>query len=735
MGLENIQANSPESPAIPSDPLADLVSGQRGKDALRSPEALKRLSKVKEWFYEARIRQAENRYEQARDADYYDGLQWLEQDILELRDRHQAPLVFNKTAQYINWILGTERRTRVDFHVYSREADGDDTAEIKTKLLKWISDVNHAQFARSRAFGDAVKSGVGWLEDGINSTPGDEPLYSRNESWRNIWWDMYSTEPDLSDARYLHRAKYTDLAIAQAMFPERKDDLQAAASLQNLFSADDEDLGYAGMYTQYDRYGNVISRPSIPGDATFYVGHRRPRVLLVETWYREPTAVTLLHTDRHPLMHPAILTAASRLHGKPYDATDPLHQFLLQHEYATLYHTTKLSMRVALWCSNLLLQDSASPYRHDQFPFTPIWGYRRGRDNAPYGAIRNMRDPQEDLNKRRSKALHILSTNQVIMDQDAVEDLDTLAEEVARPDGIIQKKRGFDLKINRELDLAEEHVKLMEQDMHFLESSSGVTDENLGQETNAKSGIAIQARQTQGSVVTAILFDNLRYAIQSQGGKQLSLAEQFYTEPKVFRLTGSANTPEYVRINHAKLDDFGNVLGIENDLQRTEADFVVDEEDFQATVRQNMFQALLDLMGKLPPEVSLQLLDVVLEYGDIPGKEEIIKRVRKVNGQPDPASSKDPQAAAAAQAQQQQQAQDQAQQKQLQVQAALAESQLKLANARQSEASATKTQVAAMEQALQVAQTLSQVPGLAPAVDTLLAHASGQVAQQAAQTS
>jgi len=39
-----------------------------------------------------------------------------------------------------------------------------------------------------------------------------------------------------------------------------------------------------------------------------------------------------------------------------------------------------------------LLWLGPSPYRHNRYPFTPIWGNRRGRDGLPYGLIRGLRD-------------------------------------------------------------------------------------------------------------------------------------------------------------------------------------------------------------------------------------------------------------------------------------------------------------------------------------------------------
>jgi hypothetical protein len=241
--------------------------------------------------------------------------------------------------------------------------------------------------------------------------------------------------------------------------------------------------------------------------------------------------------------------------------------------------------------------------------------------------IRRLRDLQVDINKRASKALHILSTSKIIMDDDAVEDIDELREEAARPDAVIVKKRGSELTLDADRDLAQWHVEMMSRSISLVQSSSGVTDENMGRRTNATSGIAIQRRQDQGAMATAKLFDNLRLAKQIQGEKQLSLIEQFMSEQKSFRITNSRGAPEYVDVNDGLP---------ENDIIRSKADYVISEADWRASMRQAAADQLLEAMSKLPPAVSMVMLDLVVENMDLPNVEEIVKRIRAVTGQRDP---------------------------------------------------------------------------------------------------
>lgn len=707
-GIENVRV-------IPqSDPYANV--GETPEETappehpLDSDQAQQKFRKLREWFEQEREKQAVNRYQQALDEDFYDGIQYSDEDIDELNARGQAPLVFNKIKPSVDWILGTEKRSRVDFKVLPRNESGYDLAQIKTKTLKYVADVNKAAFERSLAFEDAVKVGIGWLEDGVRDNPEEEILYSRRESWRNVLYDSNGVKRDLSDARYLFRWRWVDLDIALAMFPNREAALRKAAVAANLLGDDqDEDFWYLGQRFQAtDAAGNVIGRRTYVSDATL-VGNRRPRVKLIECWYREPVSTKFCCGDLFD--------------GREFDSKNTAMQQAVIEGMTSTIDRVVLKVRCAIMTDGDLLQDMASPYRHNRFPFTPIWCFRRGRDNAPYGAIRNIRDPQEDLNKRASKALFILSTNQVIAEKQTIGKemtWDELRDEAARPDGVIVLDKAGRFEIRRDVQLAEEHLRLMDHDGRMIQDIGGTTDENLGRRTNAVSGEAIRARQDQGSVVIASLFDNLRYAIQLQGEKQLSLIEQFYSEPKVIRLAGAKGNIEWLKTNQPEQQPDGSVRYL-NDITAEQADFVVDEQDFSATIRMAMFEELMGVISKLPPEVGLKLLDVAMEMANLPDQHEVIARIRKINGFVD-TEKMTPEEKAAYEAQQAE-AQQAAQLQTRMLTAKVAELEAKVGK---TNAEALTKRVEGLYAAMQAAGIVVAVPGTTPVADELLRGAGWQ---------
>lgn len=709
-GIENVRASSPfDDPTRMGGIVPAAPQTKRKKNNLDSAEMQARFLKLQEWYDQESQRQAANRYQMALDCDYYDGLQWSEEDARVLLERNQAPLVFNEIKPTIDWIIGTERRTRIDYKVLGREKSDNDSAQAKTQLLKYLDDTNKTVFHRSHAFSDAVRAGVGWIELGLRGDPSGEMLFARHESWRNILYDSNDASRDLSEARYLFRWKYLDQDVAEAYFPDRLDVIRRAVTDGLSITEDHEDdLWYMGARVTapgQDYAGASVGRFT-PIDHSALAWSRRARVKMIECWYRQPVLRKRF--------------ASGDLVGSVFDPRNPEHASAAQAGHG-LFDKLEMEVRIAIFTSAGLVFEGPSPFRHGRIPFVPIWCYRRQRDNAPYGAIRQIRDPQDDMNKRQSKALWILSTNQIEMEEGAVDDIEDLRAEAARPDGVIVKNRGRELKINRDNALAAEQLQLMDRDAQHIRNVGGVTPENLGRETNVQSGKAILAKQDQGGIVTAEIFDNLRYAVQICGEMELSMVEQFYTMPKVVRVLGERGAAKYHEIN--KIDPMtGEVL---NDITASHADYVVSEQDFKSSLRMAMFESLFDIVGRLAqmnPQVALNLLDLVVDMADLPNRDELVTRIRKINGQSDPDADPTPEE----QAKQAESEAAAAEQQQLETDRLRAELEHLRAKTKDLVASAVKKGVESAYASMQAGQVIATMPAVAPIADEVMKGAGYQ---------
>ncbi|MBP0484665.1 hypothetical protein [Sagittula salina] len=668
------------------DPIDRLDLGQAITPKVQSSkldaDAMVQLWRRLMGHYERELhRQGESRAEQARDEDFYDNEQWTAFEKLVLMERGQQPLTYNVIATTINWLLGTERRSRTDARILPRRKEGSQDAERKSELLKYLADVNRSEFSISRMFKDVVVAGIGWIESGVQGEEEGEPVYDRYESWRNMVYDSLATEMDLDDGRYIFRNKWVDLDTAQALFPMRKDILARAADSTYDFS---RSLFGSGDETMDEAEDDYAQQGGIYGDGSTFDARRRVR--LIEAWFRvfqEDSFIT-----------------GGQFAGELFDRRSPGHLADIEQGRATVVRKVRARMHIAVMCEKGLLFMAPSPYRHNRYPFTPIFCYRRAATGLPYGVVRGMRDPQSDVNKRASKALHILSTRRIIMDKGAVDDINDLREEAARPDSIIEKNPGLHLEIADDRQLAREHIDLMSRGLMMIQQVGGVTDENMGRTTNATSGKAITARQDQGALATAAIFDNLRYGRQIHGEKMISLSEQFISTEKQIRITDKRGNPAWVSLND------GDPA---NDITRFKADFVISEDDWNATLRQAQVEELLELMGMLAgtaPQIVLATLDLLVETMDVPQREELVKRIRQITGAEDPdadPNNPDPETVA--------RKEQEAKQAAMAEEAAGAELATIKAKAREAEAKADKTEAETQQLVAQMGKLLADLEG------------------------
>lgn len=627
--MENVRferVDPAEAQLGPVKELGDLVDQMQAaveEQVLAESVRLDDLHKRLYGFYkDEQVRQMHNRHQMAIDCDYFDSIQWTDEEIEQMAGRF--PATYNIVKPTVLWLLGTEIRTRMQHKILPRGKGDEKNTEVKTKVMKYFDDVNHEKMRRSAAFKHAVVAGLGWLETQASSDPTEEILISGNESWRNILHDSCSIDPRLKDARYLFRQKVVDLDYAIWMHPQHRAHLESVAFDAGGIDTDDAAYFMGQRVDRQDHPGaKELSRYRVYDDAAPYRTTRR-RVRLIEAWYRVPEYCKAC--------------VGGVAHGAPYREDDKMMAHLAQTGAMKLQEKFMMRMHAALMTEKAMLSDGYSPYRHNDFPFTPVWGYRRDRDNAPYGAIRDLRSPQDDLNKRGSKAQWKASANQLIVEKNVVQDVQALRDQADLPDGTMVldgTNSSGRFEVIPQMDLAQGELQFIELDMRMVRDIGGVNSDNMGLRSDAQSGKAIIARQEQGSLLSQPIFENLNFALQIHGEKKLSMIEQYVTKEKAIRVTEEKKGFDWVTVNQQITNADGSTQYL-NDMTEAKADFVMDEQDFRATVRESMAEMISDAMSRMPPELAMELLPSWLELLDLPDKDSVIARIQQKLGIADP---------------------------------------------------------------------------------------------------
>lgn len=636
--------------------------------------------------------------EMAKDSLIYDSKPYDPGVAEEMLRNGRFPANYNWIAARVDYLSGSQRRSRTSGKVLPRE-DGPEAlkdAEIKTGWMKYLDVANHLPQSVSNAYHEANVCGMSWLEGGARDDPDDVPVYGRHEHWWNMLCDSCWNEPDYSDARYAFRKRAADTDMALAMFDNERFP-GAAAKIKGstrLLNANRMGGWYMGRqlddWATQSQYGADVISLSYDGQA--WLQARRSQVVLREAWIKMPTKV-------------------SRQRG------------------TSTYDSVQLRLWLAIYCDAGLLSIVPSPYRHGRIPFVPVIHKRRMVDGAPYGMVRLARPALESFNKRMSQAQYHLAHRRVFVEKTAVDPqimpLAQLRTEAARPDSFFVLQDGGLAKIKFEdgRAMAEGDIRFAEMDSRYISLTTGVTDENLGLQTNARSGVAIQRRQTEGAVANTAPADNLMVAQDTLGMMLLSVSEQFVTQQYVFSVDGVSGRPDALQWNKINAVDPDTGVAI-NDMTLFEARYVIDQQPYHATMSQQAVADLMDLLGVVGgtpggAQVVMNLLDLLVQQMDIPNRDLVVKRIRSINGQSDPDTPSSPEEQQE-QAQKQLQAQADKELLQAKVRADIARLQ---AQAKQGDAAAFKTTIEGMFAALQGAQVNAGSPAYAPVADAMLAAA------------
>lgn len=595
-----------------------------------------------EQFLDEIYRQPPWRRQADREADYFDGNQLTAEQIQELEDRGFAPIIVNLVQPTINVVLGMEAKSRSDWVVRAEEGElGDDMAQALSAELHKAEVESRADRACSDAYADQVKIGVGWVEVSRNSDPFESPYRVRRIHRREIFWDWRSQEPDMSDARYLVRKRWLDEDVAIAAFPEQKELIQ---QVMGSWARWDTVSAINSSYTlELNRAIDVQRGFSV--EQYEWLNTVRKRIAAYEVWYR---TIVKGHVLRLP-------------NGRvvEFDINNEDHLAAVYTGQLQPIPAIFKKMRLAWWLGPHRVSDEPSPHEHQRFPYVPFFGFREDRTGTPYGLIRSMLGPQDEINARRSKMLWLLNSRRVIADGDAVEDHTLAQEEVGRPDAYVilnparQRDSRFDVQDGGAL--AAQQFQVLESAKQEINQASGIYQSMLGQSSQASSGMAINSLIEQGSTTLAEINDNYRFSRRLVGEQLLELvradlAEKIEHSVKV----GEEGEEKEVVLNRPSVDDLGRHT-LENDVSKCRVSVVLDDVPTSPTFRAQQMQMLTELVKSLPEQVQPLVVDLVVEAMDLPKKREVLKRVRNALGTGEDGQPPDPQVAQLQQALQQMQ--------------------------------------------------------------------------------
>jgi len=170
------------------------------------------------------------------------------------------------------------------------------------------------------------------------------------------------------------------------------------------------------------------------------------------------------------------------------------------------------------------------------------------RENNAYGPVRNWMPIQDEINMFSSKALHALSTRQIIMEEGAVDNVNKARAELHKTDGVLVRNKGFEFEISSNDGLSAGNFNLYSDAKGEIDSVGANAALN-GTEDRNLSGRALQARQQGGVLELTGVIDGIR-DWQKRIYRQIWYRiKQFWTEQRWIRVTDDVRNIKFIGLN------------------------------------------------------------------------------------------------------------------------------------------------------------------------------------------
>lgn len=531
------------------------------------------LTKYKRYFEDARDANDEPRRESLVDRDYFDGIQWTEEERRILAQRKQPPLYFNEVKVTIRGLIGVWEQGETDPRAWPRNPNDEPSADVATKTLRYIKDQSEWSDLRTYCALNYFVEGTTAAYVGVDEA--GRPTIEQIK-FEEFFHDPRSRYLDFRDARYMGIAKWMFAEDVAQLYPEQQE-----AILSSLDSG--ATMGAAG--------DTFADRPE--GETSGWIDGKLRRVFVVEMYHRE--------------------------NGQ--------------------------WMRCVFWGRGTL-EAGVSPYldKNGQ-PCCPIEARSCyiDRDNRRYGEVRDLRSPQDAINKRESKLLHLVNNRQVKATDPALAmqvDADLARAEAARPDGAIPV--GWDIVTTQ--DMATGQAMLLDSARAFIQRL-GQNPGVLAAQSASASGRAQIARQQAGMTDSAMTLNGLRKFELGIFRACWDRARQFWKQADWIRVTDDEQAAEFVGINQpvngpavigvdpgtGMATIMPTVLGYENALAEMDVDITIDAVPDTATLAMEQFDTLAQLVQAGLPIPPL----AIIMASSLPEKQKIIEMMQPA--EPDPA--------------------------------------------------------------------------------------------------
>ena len=289
---------------------------------------------------------------------------------------------------------------------------------------------------------------------------------------------------------------------------------------------------------------------------------------------------------------------------------------------AQMYYLSEGQWYLAIFTGGGEIFNDLSPYiDEDGKPYNPmeLLSCYVDRENRRYGVVRDWISPQDEVNKRRSKALHLLNSRQTAGVKGAVKSIEAMKKELAKPDGHVEididaadgaREAGIPAwQMLPTTDMAQGNLQLLQEAKNEIDLL-GPNPQLLGENSQSQSGRAIMAQQQAGLSELAPVYDQLRDWTLRVYRQMWMRIRQYWTEERYIRVTDDMQAPQFIMLNQTVgFDPYTMSPQMQNAVAEMDVDIIINDAPDVVTLQQEEFEQLATLAQQgipIPPEMLIE---------------------------------------------------------------------------------------------------------------------------------
>ncbi len=543
---------------------------------------------------------------------FYIGKQWSDADLAKLAESKRPALTINISKKVINAILGQHTKSRADIITKPRHKASPLQALLMRKQISQILDANRYLDKEQTVVSDGIIMDRGFLDCRLsfeNNVLGEVEITTVDP--RDVVLDPEAKEEDPDTWTQVQRIRWMSLDDIEVEFGA-----EVKAKLEGYVDAN----GMTGYGSASIRFGNEDVDSNHDSD---YSGVADPEerkrirtVRVIDRQYRRMGRVRQ-YVDRF----------TGETSDIPDDTPDDRAAKIAQMNGLQIRTVLKRRIRWTVSCDGVTAFDDWSPYDH--FTIIPYFPYfTRGK---PTGVMRDMVDPQEQLNKTESQNLHIINTTANSgwnVEEGSLVNMEAedLEERGAQTGLVVTYKRGREKPEKIQPNSVPSGIENASQKAyHYITDIPGVSALVGSLPDREISGVAIDNAAKSSLMSMQPVFTSLDRTRFYLARQIISCVQKFYTEPRVVRAT-NYQAPEQ------PVEEFDINTELLNNISLGEYDIVVSSAPARDTFEETQFAEAMQLReaGVMVPDYR------VIQYSNLEGKEEVAEEVKRLSGLAEP---------------------------------------------------------------------------------------------------